>query len=260
MTFKYSAASEKGLRPYQEDTSVVYWVPDEGYLLAVFDGHGGGKVSKLCADRLVAIWHEVRNKLLVVNFEALMLGVFAKLNSETESYGAGSTASIVFIPASGEEVIVGILGDSPVLVQKADGELWLSPEHNIRSNAAEAMKAERRGGFISNGYLFAHFSGGGLQMSRALGDRNLASVLLREPEIFRIPLGETSFVLVASDGVFDPGHASNPSQAIADKIKNGADAKDLVDAALAVPTHDNATAVLVRISNENTEIRRTGNQ
>ena len=41
MKFEMTTATDKGKRPYQEDRSVVYWVPDEGYLLATFDGHGG---------------------------------------------------------------------------------------------------------------------------------------------------------------------------------------------------------------------------
>jgi len=76
------------------------------------------------------------------------------------------------------------------------------------------------------------------------------TVLNREPEIFRLPLGPESFVLVASDGVFDPSHATSQSTVIADKIENGAGAQELVDAALAVPTNDNVTAILVEIHSE----------
>lgn len=248
MKFNMSVASEKGRRPYQEDAKVVYWAPEDGYLLAVFDGHGGPEVANHCASRLIPLYHEIRNKLLVVNLETILQKIFAQLNRETDYMGAGSTASIAFIPESGEEVIVGVLGDSPVLVRKADGSIWLSPEHNIRSNTAEAASAIQRGGFISDGYLYSSYSGGGLQMSRALGDVSLAKVLLREPEIFRLPLGPESFVLVASDGVFDPAHQSDESAIIAENIRNGARAKELVESALAVPTHDNVTAILVEFS------------
>lgn len=247
MKFDLSVASEKGRRPYQEDTKVVYWVPEEGYLLAVFDGHGGLEVAEDCAKRLIPLYHEIRNELLVVNFETIISKIFSKLNQKTNYMGAGSTASIVFIPESGNEVLVGVLGDSPVLVRNADGIIWLSPEHNIRTNVAEATAARQRGGFIANGYLFSSYHGGGLQMSRALGDTELDKVLLREPEIFRLPLGADGFVLVASDGVFDPSHQNDESKVIAEKIENGALAKDLVDAALAVPTNDNVTAILVKL-------------
>jgi serine/threonine protein phosphatase PrpC len=250
LKFDYSIASEKGLRSYQEDTKFIYWVPEEGYLLAVFDGHGGSAVAEHCAKRLVPLWNQIRNSILVANFENIVKEIFFQLNRETENMGSGAAASIAFIPESGTEVIVGILGDAPVLVRKADGTIWLSPEHNVRTNRAEADAAIKRGGFIQSGYLFVRQSGSGLQMSRALGDRYLGTVLNREPEVFRLPLGPGSFVLVASDGVFDPSHSTNQSQAIADKILNGASAKDLVDAALAVPTRDNVTAILVELSSE----------
>jgi len=243
-----TAASEKGLRSYQEDRHVVYSL-DEGLLLAVFDGHGGHETSHHCSERLIAIFHEVRNRLLVVNFENLIYEVFRVLNKETQHSNSGAAASIVFLPESGKEAIVGILGDAPVLIKQANGQIWLSPEHNVRSNKKEAEAAQGRGGFIQGGYLYSSYSGGGLQMSRALGDVSLDKVLSREPEIFRIPLNPKSFVLVATDGLFDPSHMSDdPATDIANEIEAGADAKKLVQNALAVPTGDNVTAILARVS------------
>jgi len=249
MKFDISAATKKGQRSYQEDRYVVHETPD-GRLLAVFDGHGGDRASEHCATLLHEVFDVVRKTLLVVNFENLLREVFNVLNTETEGFVSGTTASIVFIPNSGKEAVVGILGDSPVLIQNRDGGLWLSPEHNVRTNAKEVEAAQARGGVVDGGYLFATFSGGGLQMSRALGDRELSRVLDRTPEVFRIPLGVNSFVLVASDGLFDPSHESCPMEDIAKAIGDGADAAKLVDGAVRKPTFDNVTAILVKISEE----------
>lgn len=250
MKFEMSQASEKGSRRYQEDRKVVYWVPDEGYLLAVFDGHGGFEAAEYCASHLIEIYHEVRNKLLVPNFESILYIIFRVLHERTQHMGSGCAASIAIIKAYGSEVVVGVLGDAPVLVRKADGELWLSPEHNVRSNPAEVKAVQDRGGFVSGGYAFQTYSGGGLQMSRALGDTNLDRILSREPEVFRLPLGPTSFVLVASDGLFDPSHESKPSEQIANAIKAGANAEHLVHDAVNTPTGDNVTAILVKLKND----------
>jgi serine/threonine protein phosphatase PrpC len=246
MKFEITHASEKGLRSYQEDRHIVYHAPDEGYLLAVFDGHGGSETADYCANRLIALYHEVRSKLLVANFESIILGIFQELNKATQRMHSGCAASIAIIKEDGSEVIVGVLGDAPVLV-KNDG-VWCSPEHNVRSNPAEAKTAQQRGGFISGGYLFAEYSGSGLQMSRALGDYYLDKVLSREPEIFRLPLKTGDYVLVASDGLFDPSHATHPQVSINLLIEAGADATRLVQNALDVPTGDNVTAVLVKLS------------
>jgi serine/threonine protein phosphatase PrpC len=248
MNFEMSQASEKGSRRYQEDRKVVYWVPEEGYLLAVFDGHSGAECADYCAKRLIALYHEVRNGLLVPNFESIMMIIFRVLNKETQHMGSGCAASIAIIKEDGSEVVVGVLGDAPVLVRKGDGGLWLAPEHNVRSNPAEVEAAKARGGFVSGGYLFMTYSGGGLQMSRALGDTNLDRVLNREPEIFRIPLGTDGWVLVGSDGLFDPSHQNTPTDNIVVKIEDGADAAKLVQNALDVPTEDNVTAILVKLA------------
>jgi serine/threonine protein phosphatase PrpC len=163
---------------------------------------------------------------------------------------AGSTASLVFIPKDESRVDVAVLGDSPVLVSRPDGSIWVSPEHNIRTNEAEADAAIKRGGFVHSGYLFASYDGDGLQMSRALGDYELDRVLSREPEVFSHVLGKDSWVLVCSDGAVDPGHGA--AQANIDTIvrmieDEDADAQDIVDRALAAKTGDNVTAILVRL-------------
>lgn len=246
MNFDMTHASEKGRRTYQEDRHVVYWVPDEGYLLAVFDGHGGWEAAEVCAINLVSVFHEHLTTRYA--WENLLRVVFKELHEKTAHMSSGCAASIAFIPKNGKEAIVGVLGDAPVLVRKANGELWLSPEHNVRSNPAEVKAAEDRGGIVHGGYLYSGFRGGGLQMSRALGDVNLSTVLSREPEIFRLPLKAGDWVLVGSDGLFDPSHATHPSVEIGRMIDEGADATALVQHALDVPTNDNVTAILVKLS------------
>jgi serine/threonine protein phosphatase PrpC len=246
MKFEMTHGTNKGNRPYQEDRSVVYWVPDEGYLLAVFDGHGGSECANYCAENLVPVFHNVMTKYNILR--NVFQDVFKILNHETEHIGPGCAASIAFIPKDGTSVTVGVLGDAPILVKQANGKLWLAPEHNVRTNRMEASAAIKRGGFVQSGYLFVKQSGNGLQMSRALGDRHLGTVLNREPEIFQLPLGPNSWVLVGSDGLFDPTHATQPGETIAAAIEAGHDANQLVQNALAVPTYDNVTAILVKLS------------
>ena len=181
-----------------------------------------------------------------------MKGLFLILNEYTKNMGAGTTASIVFIPSSLDRAFVGVLGDSPVIIKNDKGEIWKSPEHNIRSNPVEVSLAKARGAVILNGYMFGHkdksLNPPGIQLSRGLGDVALDDVLSRTPEIFEHKLGKNSFVLVASDGLIDPNHTSDESAyAIVDLIEKGASAGNLVKYALDKKTEDNVTAVLVRI-------------
>ena len=87
-------------------------------------------------------------------------------------------------------------------------------------------------------------------MTRAFGDADMDSALLREPEVFELPIGKDSFVLVGTDGLFDPSHQSSESAkeiaALADIATN--EAKNLVSYSVQKPTGDNVTAILVRIT------------
>ena len=182
--------------------------------------------------------------------EASLKRIYSKLHEATKGYANGSTASIVWVKDGVAHV--GILGDSPVIIKNASGEIWKSPEHNVRTNLAEAIAAEQRGGKLSaNGYLFDRWQidGPGLQMSRALGDKDLNRVLLREPEIFHIPVNENSWILACSDGLLDPSHtAGDTIPIVVDFIEHGADAEELVLAMANIQNDDNSTAVLVRLS------------
>ena len=233
---KISQATAKGSRPYQEDRSFVLPTA-KGLYMGVFDGHGGDACAEYCVKKFPAI-------LQCTFYLYDAMGILA---DETRMMHTGSTASVVFIPKGEASVEVAVIGDSPVVVKGADQSIWIAPEHNVRTNMAEADAARQRGGYINGGYLFAGFNGDGLQMSRALGDVSLDSVLLREPEASIHALGANSFVLVASDGAFDPAHKTSPLGAIAAAIERGAIAQDIVDNALGVPTRDNVTALLVTL-------------
>lgn len=239
MQLEITHATDKGARRYQEDRYVVHRLP-HGHLLAVFDGHGGDECAEYCARELTSLTDSIINSIASSGFR----GIFGSLNEQTKNFSSGCAASIVYVDEKYDKVTVGVLGDVPVIVHPsyANGTVWVAPEHNVRSNKSEAKAAEGRGGIVVNGYLFNRYSGNGLQMSRALGDSSLDGVLSREPEIFNFSVGPGGYVLVASDGILDPGHNSDFMLDIQDTDT----AESLVEAAVKVPTGDNVTAVLVR--------------
>lgn len=242
-----STATAQGRRPYQEDRFFTF-SSAEGLCFGVFDGHGGDTVADIAQEEFPGMLVDELGEPGATPQDVL-LKAFARLNEATKSHYQGSSASVVFLPWSGDLVHVAVLGDSPVVIKRADGSIWHGPDHNVRSNKDEAAAAQARGGFIINGYLTAHFSGPGLQMARALGDVELAKVLSRTPEISTQVLGVGSFVLVATDGAFDPGHENTNEAAdeIVALIQSGGDAQAIVNRAVAIPTGDNVTALLVRV-------------
>lgn len=233
-----SCCSAIGGRNYQEDCYVLSSTKNFGWLLAVMDGHSGNETANYCRDHIGEIFLKTKSLIETVKL----------LNQQTQHFESGSTLSIVHIPKNALTANIAILGDSPVIVKGKNGTISVSPEHNVRTNLAEREAVIKRGGVYQDGYIFDERRNYGLQMSRALGDSALSSILSREADIYSIELGPESFIIVVSDGVIDPAHENSivPIDRIAKLIENGADAKKIVDDALARKTGDNATAVVWR--------------
>ena len=253
MKIPITHATAQGKRSYQEDRYKID-VNNDGVLLAVFDGHGGDFTSEYCEKNLLKAFNAVADNPDLPTLQRKLWGIFDVLRMGTDDSHEGTCASIVFIPNSLDRAYVGILGDSPVIVKTKDGEYWHAPEHNVRSNPAEVKRVTGRGGIVYGGYAYADsphsdLSKGGLQLSRTLGDCDFESILSREPEIFEIPIGVGSFVLVGTDGLFDPSHRSSANaSSIIELVEKGGEAGNLVKYALGIPTEDNVTCILARIT------------
>jgi serine/threonine protein phosphatase PrpC len=251
---KITGMTAQGKRPYQEDRYLIHKDTDGGTVLAVFDGHGGKEVAELCQHMFPLIWERTK----YAAFPYRMTEVFKQLHDATKAHEAGSTASIVYIPADKRLAHCAVLGDSPIWIVDAYSNLQKSPEHNIRTNEYERLQAVERGAH-SDGYYIYDFSNDtgasmyasamnapGLQMSRALGDRFLDRVLLREPECYPVVLGPESKILVASDGAIDPIHSENvATTTLETMLYQGSEAKAYVEYALERKTGDNVTALTV---------------
>lgn len=247
------------MRPYQEDRFFTCGCP-KGLLIGVFDGHGGEYVSHYASEKFPGIFADEITEPKATPRIALKKAI-KKLVTLTQPHAAGSTLSLVYIPYRGNTVTCAVMGDSPIIIKDAKGEINIGPEHNVRTNEAERKAAEDRGGFVSGGYLCASFSGGGLQMARALGNIHLNRVLSRTPDIYTVKINKDSFVIVATDGVFDPGHYEfdKAAEAVVKLVEDGADAQVLVDRAVAIPTGDNASAIIARFEGKKRAAKRRAN-
>lgn len=244
-----SASTAQGIKKYQEDRFLaekIEVVPRKGGVIAVMDGHGGSEVADYCVAHLKG--ELIKALLQDADISEALRKTIAMLNNATRNSHSGSTISLAYIPDDVPEAYLAILGDSPIIARDADLKLFVSPEHNVRSNEAERAAALARGGIFEDGYIFSERGREGVQLSRALGNVGLDKILAREPDIFRIPLGPQSFILVASDGVFDPNHGDIASEIkeMVGRVERGWDADDIVDAAVKRRTGDNVTAVLWR--------------
>ena len=133
MKSEVTYASSQGPREEQEDYYFLSCIEENdlsGWLLAVMDGHEGKEVAEFCAKKIA--------KLFKINqadqTEEALRVLIEKLHYGTFSFECGSTISAAIILESHRKVSVAILGDSPVIVLDKNGQLHISPEHNIPSN------------------------------------------------------------------------------------------------------------------------------
>lgn len=251
MTITITFAEATGCRASHEDRHAGFLFSGRGYrawILGVFDGHGGFAVADLCERALFRI--PVPEEL--PDPEGFLREFVSRLDGETRSYHEGSTLSIALIvrrPDGKETVSIAVLGDSPVIVldRFGFGRLHVGPDHNIRSNPEERRAVIARGGTVENGYVYPPACEYGLQMSRALGDSWMGDILSREPELLTVE--DPAWVLVASDGIFDPSHTEmGLPEGIRDLAERGASAHEALAWAHKwagrTSLRDNATAVV----------------
>jgi serine/threonine protein phosphatase PrpC len=239
-------ATAKGGRPYQEDR-LFKATMQEGVLIAIFDGHGGHETAHWASEEFPGLFVDAIGEPKATPRTAFKNSIH-KLAIMTQAQGPGSTLSAVFIPAKGNTITCAVIGDSPIIIKDAKGAINIGPEHNVRTNEAEAQRVRDLGGFVVDGYAYDNRFGYGLQMARALGDSHLARVLSRVPDIYSVKVNKDSFVILASDGVFDPGHYNfhEAANTIVKLVEEGAEAQALVDRAVQIRTGDNATAFVAR--------------
>jgi serine/threonine protein phosphatase PrpC len=219
----------------------------EGILLAVFDGHGGHETAHWASEEFPGLFVDAIGEPKATPRKAFEAAIL-KLAIMTQAEGPGSTLSAVFIPAKGNTVTCAVIGDSPIIIKDSKGKINIGPEHNVRTNEAEAQAVRDRGGFVVDGYAYDNRFGYGLQMARALGDSHLARVLSRKPDIYSVKVNKDSFIIVASDGAFDPGHYgfAKSAEVVVKLLEEGAEAQAIVDNALAIKTGDNVSALVAR--------------
>ncbi|MBI2048571.1 MAG: protein serine/threonine phosphatase 2C family protein [Parcubacteria group bacterium] len=233
-----------GERDHQEDRYCITPVRTahiEGYLLAVFDGHGGDAVSEYCRKHFQTFFIA----LLTKSIATALAEATARIAQETAHYQCGSTLSAAFVCESNDTVTVAVLGDSPVLVCKENGSVLIAPQHNVHTNIVERYACIERGAAYSCGYIGAPNSNPMLQLSRALGDAELRSVISDVPEIFT--LKSPRAVVVATDGIDVDPYDTETHTGIAEIMQGATHAKTILEwRQRRGILHDNTTILLWR--------------
>ncbi|VVC06109.1 Protein phosphatase 2C [uncultured archaeon] len=231
-------------RPYQED--YYFSESHKKYsLMGVFDGHMGGYTAQYLSEHFGKVYsclsHEIRENTIYALFKT-----FEIMDRHTKNIPEGSTAAVVYI--ADKLATVAILGDSRVFIRDADGNIFRSEEHSVKTNSKERKDAERRGGMTGNGYLWASYQFQGLQiaMTRSLGDASLRKVLNQIPEIVQVSLGKDSWILACTDGLLN--QESKLEEKVIRMANDGNSAQQIVEELSHDDNFDNSTAILVRFA------------
>ena len=190
-------ARDQRFRETMEDRVATGQAAD-GFVVAVFDGHGGWEVADRAAARAIKLVEAAAAQDLAL--DAMLAEVFAGLDSRAAR--CGSTATLLF--ARGNDLAVAWVGDSRAVLVKSGGFEVLTPDHRI-DRMDERRRVLAAGGVIEPPYAVDPHSGQGLMVTRALGDHALHRIgIIAVPEIVTKTLanGDIGFV-VATDGLWD---------------------------------------------------------
>ncbi len=189
-----SAVSMQNRRKTMED-EVALEILDQITVAAVFDGHGGDSVAKVCAATLPRILAQLPTitvdsiKQAFVDFNHL----FFAQNSRV-----GSTAVVLIVTP--ESLFVAHIGDSRAYLKVENEPVFrLVTNPHSPERCDEKARIEAAGRFVRNKRL-----AGDLAISRAFGDMEYSPAVSAEPEVVqyqRDGLAHT-FVLM-SDGLLE---------------------------------------------------------
>ncbi|CAE7232501.1 unnamed protein product [Symbiodinium natans] len=243
--FQVGVAEMNGWRPTMEDAHVSVMQDTWGFF-GVFDGHGGQQCSSFVAKRLT---EELRSQSLPAD-DAAVKSLMLRIDQEflDAKQPSGSTGTFAFVVPSAEHITlrVGNIGDSRVLLGRADGSMVEGPgtdgalttDHKP-DNKVEEERIARTGGTVQTIMGVARVNGD-LAVSRAFGDAQHKQTggpaqedhpVSAEPEFTTITCDPSDFLLLVCDGISE---GSFPNRDVVRLAAQELQSKDPEQAAAAV--------------------------
>ena len=205
--FAYKENANSRFRDYMEDKgkSIINFDSNpDNILFCLFDGHGGGEVSKFLQENFPTYMKEflpITKENADVKFKNLFLKLDNKIK-ENSFFQVGSTACIVYITreANGKRILYcANIGDTRCTLIKEFGFKRLSYDDRA-SDENEYNRIVKQGGVVFGGRVY-----GQLMLSRAFGDWELKTYgVISEPHVVKMNIeDDDKFIVIASDGVWD---------------------------------------------------------
>ena len=202
--YAYFQDQNVGNREYMEDEGKVVenleGDPNK-ILFCLFDGHGGGQVSKFLQENFYIY---LKNYLPFNNYFLGFYNLFKFVDEEIKMLNVpqvGSTATIVFIEKKdGKKILYCVnSGDSRCVLVSKKRIMRMSYDDRVE-DPKEKQRILQQGGVIYSGRIY-----GALMLSRSFGDWLIKSFgVIVDPHITKIEITDDDlYLILASDGLWD---------------------------------------------------------
>ena len=250
-SFAYKENPNSKFRDYMEDKgkSILNFNsnPDNA-LFCLFDGHGGGEVSKFLQENFPKLMKEIlpiNNENANIKLNNLFFKIDNKIK-ENSFYQVGSTACIVYITKeNGKKTIYcANIGDTRCTLIKEKESRRLSYDDRA-SDENEYNRIIKNGGIVFGGRVY-----GQLMLSRAFGDWELKTYGVScEPHVIRIDIEDNDkYLIIATDGVWDVMEDEDVYELCKD-TKNSMDiCRAIINTSLEKGTMDNISCFVIALN------------
>lgn len=233
----------QGWRNHMEDaeTALLSLEGAPGWaMFAVFDGHGGSRVSKYCGEALhlrVVSDPEWKAGNYEQAFKNGFLGTDQDILDSDDPLLAndpsGATSVVVAINVDDHKLYCANAGDSRAVLSRGGTAVPLSEDHKP-DNKEESARITAAGGFVSLGRV-----NGSLALSRAIGDhafKQNSSLPAEQQAVTALPdvlaldvTPEDEFFVVACDGIWDCMTSQQVIDFVRERIPQRATEEELVN-------------------------------
>lgn len=215
-------------------------------LFCLFDGHGGGEVSKYLQDNIA---NEFKTIVPNDNLESSIISLFERIDDNIKKsnfFHVGSTACVVYITKEqGKRILYcANIGDTRCILLNATSAKRLSYDDRA-SDKNEYDRIINSGGIVFAGRVY-----GQLMLSRAFGDWELKSYgVINVPHITRMEIDiKDHYVVIASDGVWDV-FSDDDIYKLSLSCSNADDlCKNIIKQSLLKGTMDNISCFVIRLN------------
>lgn len=241
-----------GKRSSMEDRSVVAnpFMGDPGKtFIGLFDGHGGIRGAEIAAENLSRYFHRAYynefHQRQGKTIPQMLNEAFVLTDQEIErTVNSGTTAVVVY--KNGDSLTVANAGDSRAVLVTDNGFRRVT-EDNKATNPSGIFRVTKAGGKAVNSYLMMP-RGGGLAVSRALGDREFSGVVIPNPNVYQHQVTKRDIGLIlACDGIWDVVSDALAAQIVKIVGNPRAASQALVTEAYRRGSGDNLSAIVLNL-------------